>query len=299
MADDLCPTREPGGAIRRPWRSYAPLIKAHQTGLLVLTGVAGYTSASCPVTHWPGLIGLIVSLGLSVSGSTMLNMVYDRDIDAKMTRTCHRPLASGMVSPTRALLVGSLLSLLGVGIAFALSPLCGGLVLAGLFFDVVVYTMWLKRRNAWSILWGGIAGAMPVMAGRALGVGGLDAVGGLLGLAVLSWIPTHIVTYTIRHGADYAAAGVPTLPALYGPRTTRSIIVASCAAATLAILVAGVRLGMLWGSLGLLAVFSAVILGFAVMNLLRPSARLNFALFKLGSAHMAGAMLLITLEALI
>lgn len=286
-----------GRWLRSVRQNYLPLIKSHQTGLLVLTGIGGYTSAGCRAMDWSSLLGLAAALVLSVSGSTLLNMVWDRDIDAKMARTCHRPLAAGRISATKVLLAGVFLSLAGVAIAFALSPLCGWLVGAGVFFDAIVYTVWLKRRSAWSILWGGIAGTMPILAGRALATGVVDLSGALLALAVLLWIPTHIITFSIRHMKDYAAAGVPTLPAVYGVRATRLIIVASCAGAALAILAAVVRLGMSQGLLALLAFFSVGVLGLTLVNLLRPSAELNFTLFKAASIHMLSSMLLLTLQA--
>ena len=111
-----------------------------------------------------------------------------------------------------------------MGWAVLLSPLYGLVVFAGLFFDVVVYTIWLKRRTPYSIIIGGLSGGMPVLAGRALAVGQIDAVGMLLALAVLFWIPTHIMTFSIRHKEDYASAGVPTFPSAYGVAATRTII---------------------------------------------------------------------------
>jgi protoheme IX farnesyltransferase len=154
-------------------RLYWPLIKAPQTGLLLATGIAGYLSAGMPISMLT-LLGLALSLLLAISGSTMLNMRYDRDIDAKMNRTRRRPLASGALSAARVLRVGVLLSVLGVGGALAMAPLYGLVVLSGWFFDVVVYTLWLKRRTCWSIAWGGISGAMPILSGRVLAVGRMD-----------------------------------------------------------------------------------------------------------------------------
>jgi heme O synthase-like polyprenyltransferase len=81
------------------------------------------------------------------------------------------------------------------------------LSLPGLFFDVVVYTIWLKRRTPWSIIWGGVSGGMPALAGRALGTGQIEWVGVALALAVLFWIPTHIMTFSLRYREDYAAGG--------------------------------------------------------------------------------------------
>ena len=228
---------------------YWPLIKSLQTALLLTTGIAGYASSRCPVLNWGVLLGLSGSLFLTISGSTVLNMWYDRDIDAKMQRTCWRPLPTGVVSPREALIFGFGLSLLGVAWALALDPLFGIIVFAGLFFDVVVYTVWLKRRTAWSIVWGGIAGAMPVLAGRALGIGTIDWIGALLALAVLFWIPTHILTFNMRYFEDYKRAGIPTFPAVYGFQATRVMIAISSVLAAVSMALAAYGIGMMVGSL--------------------------------------------------
>jgi protoheme IX farnesyltransferase len=209
------------------WRAYGSLLKSLQTGLLVLTGVAGLSSAH-GLSAGPGMwSGLIVSLLLAIGGSTVLNMVYDRDIDRRMQRTCSRPLPQGVVSVREAVVLGSLLTGSGVLLAFNLSTLYGALIAAGVFTDLVVYTLWLKRRSPWSIVWGGIAGAMPIVAGRALGMGMIDGPAVALGLSVLLWIPTHILTFNLRYEEDYRRAGVPTIPRVYGPRTARRLISAS------------------------------------------------------------------------
>ena len=129
-------------------RLYFPLIKSLQTTLLMVTGLAGYMTARCPVTTLGTMTGLAGSLFLSISGSTILNMWYDRDIDAKMGRTSKRPLASGLVEAKEVLIVGLVISTLGVGIAALMAPLYGLVIFAGLFFDVIVYTIWLKRKTA-------------------------------------------------------------------------------------------------------------------------------------------------------
>jgi heme o synthase len=112
-------------------------------------------------------------------------------------------LPPGKIDPAEAMLVGLALSAVGVGIAAAMDLLFGAIIFAGLFFDVVIYTIWLKRRTCWSIVWGGISGGMPILAGRALGVGGIDWIGLMLAVAVLFWIPTHIMTFSMKYQADY------------------------------------------------------------------------------------------------
>lgn len=274
-------------------RQYWPLIKSLQTGLLVSTGLAGYMSARCPVFNLPTIALLFISLAAAVSGSTILNMWWDRDIDKKMIRTQMRPLASGEINPVEALLVGLALSALGVGLALAMDLLYGLIVFAGLFFNVVVYTIWLKRRTCWSIIWGGIAGGMPILAGRALGFGSVDWIGAMLSLGILLWIPTHILTFNLRYSDDYQAAGVPTFPSTYGSRFTRTMIAVSSVLASLAMGLAAWGIGMAWGYLRLLGVLSFGLLVLAVAVVRRPSERASFGLFKYASVYMLAAMILV------
>jgi len=239
-------------------RLYWQMTKSLQTGLLLSTGLAGYMSARCPVQTWQMLLALAGSLFLAISGSTVINMVLDRDIDALMPRT----------------------------------------VFAGLFFDVVVYTIWLKRRTPWSIIWGGIAGGMPALAGRALGLGAIDWIGLMFALAVLLWIPTHIMTFSLRYREDYAKAGVPTFPSAYGERTTSIIIALSSIATAIAMAFAAYGIGITWGYMRLLIILSCGLLALAISSIIRPSFKMNFSLFKFASLYMLSSMLLVVLGVL-
>ena len=279
-------------------RLYWILIKSLQTGLLLVTGFAGYMTARCPVFNLGQLLSLGGSLFLAISGSTILNMWYDRDIDARMQRTCRRPLPSGKVTPGEAFGLGLVLSATGVLWAAALMPLFGAVVFTGLFADVVIYTIWLKRRTAWSILWGGISGGMPVLAGRVIGLGHIDWVGVALCLAVLFWIPTHILTFNMRYFEDYQRAGIPTFPGVYGFKTTRLVIGVSSLLAAGAMGAAAVGFGMAVGYLRVIAVLSAGLLLLAYGIVFRPSERVNFGLFKYASLYMFGAMILMAVEVL-
>ena len=279
-------------------RLYWKLIKSLQTGLLLATGIAGFASFVCPVTNFPTLAAMAGSLFLAVSGSTVLNMVYDRDIDARMGRTTGRPIPSGQISPREGLILGVGLSAAGVTWALAIKPLYGLVVFAGLFFDVVVYTVWLKRRTPWSIIWGGISGGMPVLAGRVLAVGEIDAVGLLLALGVLCWIPTHIMTFNMRYFDDYKHAGVPTFPSQYGFGVTRLIIALASLLAAASFGYAAYLIGLDWGYLRLLSVLSVGMFFLAGVSLIRPSERINFGLFKYASLYMLNTMLLILLQAI-
>jgi protoheme IX farnesyltransferase len=256
---------------------YWSLIKSPQTGLLL--GAAG-------------------SLFLTISGSTILNMWYDRDIDALMKRTCWRPLPAGRIGPGEALALGLVLTGAGAAWALAMDPLFGLLVSAGVFFDVLLYTMWLKRRTPWSIVWGGLAGGMPLLAGRALAMGRVDWIGLTLTAAILFWIPTHMLTFGMRYLDDYAQAGVPTAPGVYGFRTARIIIALSSIAAAVAMALAAAGVGLSAGGWAALLVISTALFVLATMSVVRPSPRLNFGLFKYASLYMMCAMLILMMGAL-
>lgn len=276
-------------------KHYWPLIKSLQTLLLTVTGVAGYMSARCPFTHWSTMAGLLTSLLLSISGSTVLNMWYDRDIDRVMNRTHHRPLATGKVSPREALTLGLILSILGVGIAAILSPLYAMLISGGIFFDFLVYTILLKRRTCWSVIWGGIAGGMPILAGRTLGMGAIDGIGIILALSILFWVPTHMLTFSMRYREDYDAAGIPTFPARYGEKVTRSIIAIASLVAAALIISAAVLVGVQQGALHLMGILSGGLMVLAVMMLVRPNSKLNYSLFKFASVYMLASMILLAI----
>ncbi len=211
------------GKIKNKLILYWRLIKSLQTGLLLATGLAGYMSSRCPIFNLPEIIALTGSLFLSISGSTVLNMVWDSDIDALMHRTARRPLPAGQISRFEGGLLGVLLILAGLLWAMALDTRFGMVVAAGVFFDVIVYTIFLKRHTPYSILIGGLAGGMPALAGRVLAVGKVDGIGLLLALGVLLWIPTHILTFSIKYREDYARANLPTFPSVYGEEVTRKI----------------------------------------------------------------------------
>ena len=276
-------------------RLYWSLIKSPQTFLLVLTGLAGFMSSRCPWLNFSTAMAVTGTLFLSVSGGTIINMWYDRDIDARMKRTCWRPLPAGKISPREALILGLVLSFTGVIWALTLDYLYGLIICGGLFFNVLIYTIWLKRRTPWSIIWGGIAGGMPVLAGRALGTGEVEWVGIMMSLAILFWIPTHILTFSIRYQDEYRQAGIPTIPTRYGVKVTHRIISVSSMLAALTLALAAVGINLEAGKMRLLAVLSAGLLLLAGASMVKPSDRLNFGLFKYASFYMLFAMILIAL----
>jgi protoheme IX farnesyltransferase len=275
--------------------TFGSLVKSPQTLLLAVTGVAGFMTARCPVRHWTIMAGLIISLLTSIAGSTVLNMWFDHDIDKVMARTHHRPLSQGSIDRITVFWIGTSLSFLGVAIGYLLSPLYSLILFLGILFDVVIYTIWLKRLTCWSIIWGGIAGGMPILAGRVLGMGHIDLVGILLTLSVLFWIPTHMLTFSIHYMDDYAAAKIPTFPSIYNVSFTRKVTAFSTIFAAALVTSAAVLIQVNEGFLHLLGILSGVLVFFTILMLIRPTRKINFGLFKFASIYMLAAMLLLAI----
>ena len=127
---------------------FGELIKARQTVLLVYTGVFSYLITVASLAEeidWANLLHLAISLYFAVSGTTVLNMYIDKDIDAIMERTKDRPLPSGKVTASTVLIIGTVLTVVGIFLAFlTLNWLAALIVFFGFFFDVVIYSIWLK-----------------------------------------------------------------------------------------------------------------------------------------------------------
>lgn len=278
---------------------YWTLIKSLQTLLLLTTGIAGYLTARPHSASPKEAAGMLLSFFAAVSGTTALNMVLDRDIDARMARTAERSLPSGKLSPGQAALFGGVLVALGLGTALWMSTIFAVVIAAGVILDLVVYTLWLKRRSPWSIVFGGISGGMPILAGRALGTGRVDGLGLLLALSVLTWIPAHIMTLAMKYADDYGRAGVPTWPNVHGFDSARRFIAVANGLRTVALVWAGSLLRVCPYSLALLGLSGTAMLGLSLWAVWRPSARLNYFLFKVASVHMLGSMVLITLGAMV
>ncbi len=280
-------------------RAFMALTKPLQTALLLVTGVCAYALSLPGRVGWGELAAAAVALTGAIGGCTALNMVLDRDIDARMGRTVRRPLPAGLVSLRSAVAFGLVISAGGIGLAWVLSPLFGLIVSLGFVIDLGVYTLWLKRRTPFSILWGGISGGMPALAGRVLAVGRVDGVGILLAMGVLFWIPAHILTLSAHYAREYRLAGVPVWPNVYGPTATRRVVAGATFLDVVVLVSAGVLLGIHPVALGVLGVLGGGLSGLAVAALIRPSEGLNWRLFKFASIYMLGAFICLTVGAVI
>ena len=277
---------------------YWSLIKDRQTFLLTLTGIAGYLCQRPVPIDWIRLSSFGGSLFITISGCTVLNMLFDRDIDRKMTRTNRRPLATGQVSVFNAACLAGVLLSLGLLWALTLSRLCFILILGGASLDVLVYTLWLKRRTAWSIFLGGLSGGMPILTGRVLAVGRIDMVGLLLALAILFWIPSHNLTLDMLYPADYLEAGIPTFPYRYGSTATHLMVMLSCLLTAVLMVVLSNRLDLHWLVVAFFSASGLGLVGLAFYSWMRVSKQAVAILFKYSSFYMLAGMLLLSLAGL-
>jgi len=165
---------------------------------------------------WPSTrLVLITLLGgtLAAGGANAVNMVVDRDIDALMPRTQGRPLVTGLVGPTEAMVFAIALEVVAFAVLTVWANLLSAvLTLSAMLFYVFVYTLWLKRTSTQNIVIGGAAGAVPVLVGWAAVRNGLDWAPVLLFVVMFLWTPPHFWALAIRYRDDYAAANVPMLP---------------------------------------------------------------------------------------
>lgn len=237
-------------------RDFFALLKPRVMVLVVFTAIIGMMLAPGsinPVIAFTAILCIAVAAGAAGA----INMWYDRDIDAIMTRTIHRPIPSGRVPPSEALGFGIILS----GGSILLMDLAVGhvaaIMLAGsIGFYVFIYTMWLKRRTAQNIVIGGLAGAFPPMIGWASVTGGVDWVSLSLVLIIFLWTPPHFWALALYRSQDYARAGVPMLPVIAGAAATKRQIVLYSVA-----LVASSFLPQILGALGWFYGVSALVLG--------------------------------------
>jgi len=208
-------------------KAYLELLKLRQTALLVWTAFAAYISVAGSELDSLVLGQITLSIFLTVSGTTATSMYVDADIDAIMERTKERPIPSDRVNPNKGLAFGLILFSLGILLAVFINWLVVFVVFLGFFGDVVVYGRVLKRRTPLSIVFGGIAGGMPTLAGWTAYTNSIELGGILLALLVMAWIPAHILTLAMFHVDDYHTARVPMLPVVVSAKRTREIIILS------------------------------------------------------------------------
>ncbi len=212
-------------------KEFVEISKPRIVVLLVITAVTSMYAASKligPELDPMGLFHIIIAGTLASAGSSAMNHYYDRDIDPKMKRTSKRPIPSGRIGANTVLGYGLGVSILAVLYAYLfINPLSTFFIALGIFFYVIIYTAWLKRRNWSNIIIGGFAGSAASMAGWSAATGSIDPLGFLVGFLVFMWTPSHFWCLAMKIRDDYAEANVPMLPVLIGMERTSKYILLS------------------------------------------------------------------------
>jgi heme o synthase len=275
-------------------RDYIALTKPRIIGLLLVTTVTTMVVARPSGLSVATFLWTVLGGYLAAGGAGAINHYVERERDARMDRTCDRPIASGRVRPRSGLAFGIALGALATAeLALTVNPLAAALALTGLLGYVFVYTLWLKPRTPQNIVIGGAAGAIPPLVGWAAATGGLSLSALYPFAIVFLWTPPHFWALALLVSDDYARVGVPMLPVARGEETTRRLVVGY----TLG-LVAFTVLPYFTGLFGTLYLACALVLGaafiaLAAMLAARPSRAWALRLHLASLAYLAvlfGAM---------
>lgn len=200
---------------------YLALLKPRVMSLVVFTALVGLLLAPGGINPFIGAVA-ILCIAIGAGGSGALNMWYDADIDAVMSRTANRPIPAGRMERDHALAFGLVLSVFSVALlGLATNWLAAGLLAFTIFFYAVIYTMWLKRSTPQNIVIGGAAGAFPPMVGWAAVTGTISIESVVLFLIIFLWTPPHFWALALYKQSDYGAAGIPMLPNVAGEKATK------------------------------------------------------------------------------
>ncbi|WP_428054909.1 heme o synthase [Devosia oryzisoli] len=200
---------------------YLALLKPRVMSLVVFVALVGMLVAPGGIHPVVGLIAIAcIAIGAGASGA--LNMWYDADIDAVMSRTLNRPIPAGRITREEALAFGLVLSAFSVVLlGLATNWVAGGFLAFTIFFYAVIYTMWLKRATPQNIVIGGAAGAFPPMVGWAAVTGTASWESFVLFLIIFLWTPPHFWALALYKQSDYGAAGIPMMPNVAGEASTK------------------------------------------------------------------------------
>ena len=202
-------------------KSFLLLMKPRVMSLVLFTAMVGLLIAPVSVSFITASFSLLaVAIGSGAAGA--LNMWYESDVDALMSRTCLRPIPTGKVKREQALLFGVILSFISIIMLYLSSNLISAVLLAAtISFYFFIYTIWLKRKTAQNIVIGGAAGALPPVIGWAVAMNEISIEPVIMFLIIFIWTPSHFWALSLYKFKDYEKAKIPMLPITAGIETTK------------------------------------------------------------------------------
>ncbi len=269
-------------------RAYVSLTKPRIIELLLVTTVPSMIVAARGMPPAALILYTLIGGALAAGGANAINCYIDRDIDRVMHRTKKRPLPTHKIEPRNAMSFGILLGVLAFAfLAVAVNVLSAALAIAALLFYVFVYTLALKRTTPQNIVIGGAAGAVPALIGWSAVTGRVEAPAIALFFIIFYWTPPHFWALSMRYQGEYAEAGVPMMPVVYGRNeTAKHILLYSLLlfATCLAFFSIG-RMGLIF--LGSTLVLNGLFVGMAVRLWRKPTTRIAWGLFRFSIYYLA------------
>ena len=262
-------------------RAYFALTKPRIIELLLVTTVPAMIVAERGMPSVTLMLATVLGGALGAGGANAINCYLDRDIDEVMPRTRRRPLPQHRIEPANALVFGALLGLISFVFMWAtINLLSAALTLSALLFYVFVYTAGMKRATPQNIVIGGAAGAVPALVGWSAVTGTVELPALAMFAIIFYWTPPHFWALAMRYEKEYAAAGVPMMPVVYGrEETAKHIVLYSFLMFAMCLALFGVgRLGAIYLVTAL--VLNAVFIGMAIRLWKEPKVRIAWDLFR-------------------
>ena len=268
--------------------------------LLVFTAITSMYAASKligPELDYWNLLHIIIAGSLASAGSSALNHYYDKDIDSIMKRTSIRPIPSGRIKENTVLFYGIAVSSISVIYsAFTLNYVTTFFIALGIFFYVIIYTVWLKRSNSSNIVIGGFAGSAAAMAGWAGATGSMDVLGFLVGFLVFVWTPSHFWCLAMKMKDEYSSAKVPMLPVLIGmEKTSKYILVNTLILLPYSLMLYAFGLGIVYTAIA--AASGGLMLVYHYKLTKQPTSEFAWKAYKITAPYLAIIFIAVALDA--
>lgn len=268
--------------------------------LLVFTAITSMYAASKligPELDYWNLLHIIIAGSLASAGSSALNHYYDKDIDSIMKRTSVRPIPSGRIKENTVLFYGIAVSSISVIYsAFTLNYVTTFFIALGIFFYVIIYTIWLKRSNSSNIVIGGFAGSAAAMAGWAGATGSMDVLGFLVGFLVFVWTPSHFWCLAMKMKDEYSSAKVPMLPVLIGmEKTSKYILVNTLILLPYSLMLYAFGLGIVYTAIA--AASGGLMLVYHYKLTKQPTSEFAWKAYKITAPYLAIIFIAVALDA--